>query len=377
MIKKKFILILIILFLIVAFMNSYDVQGIEDLAYVIAIGIDKSESNPDNIILTLQIAKPEDKESGTTKPETLSIECPTFDTGLSALNNSNDKKINLSHCTVIIISEELAKEGIESFVQDMANNIEIRPTCSLLVSKNKSEEFISTIAKSPNFSSGIYTSGIKSSIETGYVTKSLFYDFYSRLRYDVKEPIGIYVGNTDEKSEALGTAVFKDSKLVGILSGTEAICHNILINELKTCSILFPNPFEENKFITADITLSKNSDFNVKLKNDTPIIDCNIYITAKISSSQTTQDNYSSEEDTKKVNDSIETFLKTSIQNYLYKTSQNFNSDIVGFEGTLRKQYLTMDEYNEKVDWESMYPNSEFNINVESQINSSYLFKKH
>ncbi len=377
MTKKRIISLLLILFVIVAFMGSYDVEGIEDLAYVIAIGIDKSETNPDNIKLTLQIAKPKDKESNGTEPENLSIECPTFDTGLSTLNNSIDKKINLSHCTAVIISEELAKEGIEPFVLNLSNNTELRPTCHLFISKNKCEDFMNTVANSPDFSSGIYTATIKSSLSSSYTTESLLYDFYSTLRYDIKNPTGIYVGNTKEKAEILGIAVFKRSKLVGILTGTESISHNILKNKLETCSVLFPNPFEEGKNMTANLSLAKNSDFKVDLQGDTPHITCNIFVEARISSSQTTNDDYTSEEELDKINEALNTFLTTSIRNYLYKTSKDFNSDVIGFEGALRKQFLTMDEYSSRVDWDKFYPNSEFDIKINSVIESSYLFRKH
>lgn len=61
--KRKIIIIFSIIFIIIAFMNSYDVNALEEMSYVIAIGFDKSEKNEGNIVLTLQIAKPEDKES--------------------------------------------------------------------------------------------------------------------------------------------------------------------------------------------------------------------------------------------------------------------------------------------------------------------------
>ena len=66
MIKKKFIVIIAILFLIVAFMNSYDVRGVEELSYVIAIGLDVSPENEDNIVITIQIATTKPSESGGT-----------------------------------------------------------------------------------------------------------------------------------------------------------------------------------------------------------------------------------------------------------------------------------------------------------------------
>lgn len=380
MIKKYFLIFLITLFFILAFIHSYDVEGIEDLDYVIAIGIDQSETDENNIVLTLQIAKPkggDNSSNSETSPETLSVECSTFDTGLSVLESSNDKNIFLSHCNAIVISEEIAKKDIEFHILNISNNVEIRPTCNLLITKDKAEDFINTISDSPNFSSGIYTQAVNSSIKNSYTSKSLLYDFYSSMRYSTKNPTAIYAGNTEANAEILGIAAFHKSDFVGILSGVEAICHNILLNELDTANILIPNPFEENKYLNLNISLAQNSSIKVQLDNQTPIINCNIDINAVISSSQTIFDDYTQEEDINKINETLQDFLKVSIENYLYKTSQEFKSDIVGFEGVLKRQYLTMDEYTAEVDWDLLYPNSEFHVTVNSEIESSYLFQKH
>ena len=377
MIKKKFIIILVISFLILAFTESYDIKEIEDLDYVIAIGFDKSKKNPDNYSITFQIAKPQDKETGKTTAETLTIDCPTFDIGLSSINNANDKQLNLTHCSSLIISEELAKEGIEPIILNMENNVEIRPTCNLFISKNNAESLINIIGKSPSFSSDIYTNIINSGLSTGYETPTLVYDFYSNMRYNIKDPIAIYVGNTDQKAEPLGLAIFNKDKEIGIISGTEVICHNILSNNLKSATILVPNPFEEEKYFTADISLLKNSKLKVELQDETPIIKCNIYIKARISSSQSTNDDYTSKEQNEAITNSIKDYLSTLLTKYLEKTSKEYNSDIIGFEGILRKKYLTMDEYKNKVNWEKQYPNSKFELNLNIDLDSSYLFQRH
>ena len=357
--------------------ESYDIKEIEDLDYVIAIGFDKSKKNPDNYSITFQIAKPQDKETGKTTAETLTIDCPTFDIGLSSINNANDKQLNLTHCSSLIISEELAKEGIEPIILNMENNVEIRPTCNLFISKNNAESLINIIGKSPSFSSDIYTNIINSGLSTGYETPTLVYDFYSNMRYNIKDPIAIYVGNTDQKAEPLGLAIFNKDKEIGIISGTEVICHNILSNNLKSATILVPNPFEEEKYFTADISLLKNSKLKVELQDETPIIKCNIYIKARISSSQSTNDDYTSKEQNEAITNSIKDYLSTLLTKYLEKTSKEYNSDIIGFEGILRKKYLTMDEYKNKVNWEKQYPNSKFELNLNIDLDSSYLFQRH
>ena len=377
MIKKKLIIFLITIFLISAFAESYDVKGIEEMDYVIAIGIDKSSSDPEEYSITFQIAKPNDKESGKTTSETVTINCPAFDIGLSAINSSNDKLLNLTHCSAIIISEELAKDGLEPIIFNMENNVELRPTCHLLISKEKSESFIKAIGNSPSFSSDIYNDIIKSSLTTGYETQTLLYNFYSDRRYNIKEPIAIYVGNTETKAEPIGIAVFKKDKLVGFIAGTEVICHNILSNNLQNASLLIPNPYDQTKFFTADISLSHKTKISSEIKNDIPQITCDFYIKARISSSQTTNDDYTSKTENEKISNSIEKYLTTSIYSYLLKTSKDFNSDIIGFEGTVRKKFLTMDEYKEKVDWNKQYNNAEFKVIPHIDIDSSYLFQRH
>lgn len=39
-----------------------------------------------------------------------SVEAETIDSAITILNNYLNKKINLSHCTVLVISEELCKQ---------------------------------------------------------------------------------------------------------------------------------------------------------------------------------------------------------------------------------------------------------------------------
>ena len=61
--KIKYLsLLCIIIICLVSLTGCYDAQGIENLAYVVALGIDKGENN--KIKLSLQIALPSDNSSG-------------------------------------------------------------------------------------------------------------------------------------------------------------------------------------------------------------------------------------------------------------------------------------------------------------------------
>jgi len=133
--KKIILIFAMIITVLITVSENYDARSVETLSYVIAIGLDKSESEKEELKLTIQIAKPDTSEGSGTKikSEIATVDCNSFNLGLAMLNLSNANELNLSHCTVIIISEELAKEGIESFIDTLANNIEIRPTCNILI----------------------------------------------------------------------------------------------------------------------------------------------------------------------------------------------------------------------------------------------------
>ena len=68
--KKKILVFALILVVCITFSSSYDVRGTEELSYVIAIGIDKSDSENEPLSLTVQIAKSDSSESGGTKIKT-------------------------------------------------------------------------------------------------------------------------------------------------------------------------------------------------------------------------------------------------------------------------------------------------------------------
>ena len=125
--------------------------------------------------------------------------------------------MNLSHCSVIVISEELAKLGFENFISTISNNIEIRPTCNILICKNSAQNFLETASKIDDVSAKFYNSFINSAKTTSYVTPCNLSNFFANTTNDVKEPVAIYSYIKNNTLESLGLAVFKNYKMVGRL----------------------------------------------------------------------------------------------------------------------------------------------------------------
>ena len=69
------------------------------------------------------------------------METDSIDSALNITNSYINKTINLSHCKILLMSEEIAKQGVEPLVNSLINKVETRPDCSIIVSKIPSDEF--------------------------------------------------------------------------------------------------------------------------------------------------------------------------------------------------------------------------------------------
>lgn len=110
------------------------------------------------------------------------VECGSIDSGISLINSYISKKVNLSHCKAIIISEELAYDGISEYVYTLVNNIEIRPDCNIIISRCKAEDYLNNSKPTLESVSARYYEFILNSSEyTGYTENISLSDFYSDL----------------------------------------------------------------------------------------------------------------------------------------------------------------------------------------------------
>lgn len=377
MIKKNIILLLIITILLFTLTGCYDSDGIEDFYYIVALGIDKSDNN--QISLSIQIAKTSSSSDGATSQSSeykiYTVECDSINSGISILNNYLNKKINLSHCSVIVLSEELAKQGIAEYVNTLANNPEIKSNSNIIISSESALDILNKVSNTgENFSSRLYEYILTSTKYTGYTTDCTFSDFFSKINTSSTQATAIYTKITGDNIENSGVAVFKDDKMVGNLTPSETIAHLIIDGNLDSCTISIENPFIENSLIDLDLHKIVSPDIDINIINNTPYININVDLNANISSSGKTFD-YTKTENIEKVEEKTNLYIENILKSYLYKISRDYNSDIIGFGGILSSKYLTLENFN-KIHWNEIFKTSIFNVKVNTKINSSYLFNK-
>lgn len=411
---RKFVtIILLIVLVLLTFLGINSVTTIDELAYVVSLGFDIVKETG-KLELTFQIAVPSgnsgssesgsSSESGGSSSQSSSsivnsVECNTIESGINLVNSYLSKKVNLSHCKAVIFSEEIATMGIGEYIYTLINNVEVRPTCNIIISRCDAKYFLNNAKPIlEQLSSKYYEVASISQKTTGYTSNINLQDFFSNLSDTFGESyaiLGSVNGGGNSKSDSsassgndntymasetpidsqknvenLGLAVFKGDKLVGELNGLESIAHLTLTNCLKNATISIPSPFESTNYIDLYIVRSKCSN-KAKIVNGTPYITPKVKIEARIISMS---DDYKYLDD--KNIDSIENYaslyVKSYLYDYLYKTSKELKSDIAGFGRYAVCHFWNLkdwDDYN----WLDNYVNATFDLDVNVQVKSRYL----
>lgn len=377
-------------------------KQLDDLAYVIAIGIDKGEEK--DLKITFQIAIPvnisgEGSSPGKDTSTLLTVEADSLYGAVSDANTRVSKEINLSQNKMVVFSEELAKEGLAGYINPFVTNREIRPSTAIVISKSKAKDFISTITPVLETDPARYLDLILSSYTySGYSVGAELVDFYWNTQSKYAEPIAILADveqtensspstQKDEKEESssseetkvtddptpnfLGIAVFSGSTMVGELKQDEVVAHSILCNSLSPVNFEVSDIKDSHKTTTVTLSQRDKPKIKVTVENDTPHIEISARIHAQLVTGGSPVD-YFNEQNRYQLAKKIENKLTKIINDYLDKTSKEYKSDIVGFGKFLRTQYWTIEEL-EKVDWLNIYENSEFHVTVEVDLDTSQI----
>lgn len=395
-----FILILIIVF-IIAFSSSYLSLSIDNLAYVLVIGIDKGSDN--NLEVSFQFSTTsKSTESGSTEktPTVMdSVTAPSLSTAINLMDSYMGKELNMSHCKVIIFSEELAQEGISEEIYTLINDTQIRPSANIVISKCNAKFYMEqTSPELENLISKYYEIFTNSSKYTGFKPDATIGDFFNAIICKTCEPVAILGGISTEKpqnqgnnhiqenynvksnqtpiegengSENIGIAAFKDDKLVGELCALETTTFLAIKNEVNRFLISIPDPDDVNSYLDIYLYPSSATTVDVNTSTSSPYIKVKTKFTGRIYS----MSNNSQYLDPDILNDISKTcnkYLESVFTDYLYKTSKEFKSDINGFGKYALSNFFTTQDYD-NYNWCDNYQNAFFEVNIDTSIKSSML----
>ena len=351
---KKIIIILII---ILSFTGCYNYKELNKIAIVSSIAIDKKD---DKYLVSAQVMNAkQDKESESSQVVVYEAKGETINGALRNMTMKAPRTIYGGHLSKLVISEEIAKEGIANIIDGFQRLTEIRNEFTITIARNIEASKVIKIMTSTESVPAEY---VKTSLETADISSALTYstklDEFASLylkkgidpviaviEVDNYEKKGTTLDNTDTTDPitkiVLGNiAVTNNGKFEKYLTKDETIGYNFIRNQVE--EIVIPVKCDDKYY--ASITVLKN-----KTKYKVDKVNNKYQIKYFINSNGVIGEYDCSDELIKeKVINNLEKKAEKKIKYYINKAleaQKNSKSKFLGFE---RNIYLNYPKYKDE-----------------------------
>lgn len=374
---KKLITVCFVFFITT---GCWNYKELNDYALVTGMAIDYQNEQYE---VSLLIANGNKKEENKAQVTVSSDKGKTIYEALENISLSTPKEIYISHLSVIVISEELARKGLNPVLDLLMRETQSHQNFYIVIAKNDTaKNSLSILAPLSEYPSQNITSSIKNTEKTqGKITEANFNNFLGKILEKGIEPVAnsiVLIGNEEEgtiqekqeesvlknytKLDTLG--IFKEDKLIDWATEEESIGINLLLNNIDSFYLTIPcnsgnillvsNEYKiKNKIEKNKITV------NMKAEGLINEVSCNIDLNnASI---------------IKKYEKKAENMMK-QYSNLAITKAKNLNSDIFGYGNQIYHKYP---KYFKKIqDWNEIFPNLKIDINVDYKITNVGAAKK-
>ncbi|MDD2233317.1 MAG: Ger(x)C family spore germination protein [Desulfitobacteriaceae bacterium] len=143
MIRRMTCLLLSLLILVLALSGCWGKREVESLGFVFGIGIDKG-SKPGSYLITFQIGSPKEADEGGNNIQdyTISAEGSSMREATDKIYNTIIKHPFVGTTKVVIIGEELAREGINSVLDYIQRYYQFRRSTYLVLAEGSAKDLL-------------------------------------------------------------------------------------------------------------------------------------------------------------------------------------------------------------------------------------------
>lgn len=372
-----------ILFICLLLAGCWDKRELNELAIATAISIDKRD---DKFHVAAQVVIPTElsMKGGTgSSPVTLyEASGESINEAIRKLTKVTPRYIYLGHLRVVVISEDLAKEGIGATVDFLSRGWELRSDFYLIVSKESDAKEILNVQTALEKIPADELFNILHTSEAHYASTVAvtFFKMKTNLERDGKQgvltgvqilgdpSIGSSKGNVETivpeaKIQFEELAIFKGDKLVGWLNEKESRGYNGVINQVKNSIGLITCPDGGN--ISVGIKKFDSKMKSKKIRNN-PGIELKVDIVANLGEINCDID-LTKLANVNMLEKEFAKMVKEDIQKTIEVVQQKYRTDIFGFGATIYKQ--SPEEWKKlKENWDEVFVELPVNIKVNTQI---------
>ncbi len=395
--RKKVCNWFLLLAVICILTGCWDQSELEDTAYVIGLGLDPSKDKG-KIKVTMLIANPEVGSmqggggSNEKAKEVISFDANDFLTAKGTANAVISRTISYELLKIIIVSEEFAKEPmLVTTLYDALRDKEIRLDSFLAVSKEKAHEYF--LRNKPRMETRphkYFEFMIDHGIENGLIPDSTLFRFFKTIEGGSDLFLAMYTSTNREKNpeikgedeyvagelnvtgdlddtQFLGSAVFKNGKMIDKLSGQQTRIINTLDDTTNIEGILMSTPdlFSNKKEKMAFRLLkTENNKVKMNLKGAKPKIEITVPFAIEVLANPSMV-NFKDDKNQHKLKQKLTVFLSEGMEEVLKKSQTELKGAPYPLSVYARRYFATIKEY-QAFNWPQAF--IEADITVKSKI---------
>ena len=368
---------IISLFLLILLTGCFNYKELNEYSIVTGVAIDKLNDKYEvSILISNSPKNSNDNSKLETQIVVYSGKGETIFEALKDIGLVSPKEIYLGHFSILVIDEEVAKEGINSILDLFIRDSSTKKNFYIVVAKDcKAKDTLKIITPLSDFPSQNISDNLLSTNKLqGIISTINFNELLANIKRNGIEAVlnTIEIIGDEKKGEnnknietsepktyiKLGPLVlFKQDKLVEYANKTESIGINVINDKVEELNL---NIKYKNNTIVFN-TSSFKTKINVKIKNNKPIVNIDAYGDTRIKEIHGDIDLNDSEvikELNKLANEELKKYIKKAIN-----LAKKNNTDIFGFN---LKIYQNYPNYYKK------YKNTnlnKFKYNIKTKLN--------
>ncbi|WP_238357462.1 Ger(x)C family spore germination protein [Cohnella zeiphila] len=293
----------------------------------------------------------------------------TIDDALMNLQQQLSGQLFFGHLRVIVVSESLARKGIQNLNDYLRRNSQLRRMAWMMVTKGKALDLMKSAPELERVPTLYLMSTMDSAVRMGKFPTNYVGMYWSRASKKGQEGFLPYVEMKKEQNiELKGMAYFKKDRMVGVTKPFE-IATYMVIKGLNPAGyrafVRLGNP-ERTVMVYAT---SRKSKINVDIRNGLPHFDVNIFTELNLEEKVSNELTVNRSSLLREVGKQNEKALLSSVESLIEQTKQA-HSDIFGFGEYVRamKPGYWRTHVKSKEAWQEMYPRITVDFHIHSRI---------
>lgn len=401
--------LVLVLALALSLTGCWDRAEVEELGYVLAIGIDSAPKG--DAYFTFWLAVPRRMASrggggggGGESVHVATVEAASLGAATTLMNTYVARRVTLEHAKAFIVSEELARRDVLKFLAAATRFREFRQSIVVMVTRGTARDYLDKNRPSLEENPARWMEMMLAHQALSAVTvRSTVQQFLAEEVSGASLPVAVLTGLSQSEqqsppgagqggaqsetmplftdsaylpgevprfglnpAEVIGAAVFRGAEMVAELNGDETRLLTMLRGDLRRTHLAQPDPKYPGYYVGLDVRQSRNPAVRVSFDGDRPVIDVKLNLEGDITAVQSFWD-WTDPASVPILEQAVQTELKRRAQALVDRAQREFRGDPFGFGDRARGHFWTWKDWMD-YRWNSRFPDARINVDVKFHV---------